>query len=274
MTTLAGSKFRAKMSADSRKRTPTGNHSEFLYQSIAPLELIFPSPQGRKNLGRRLVTLAVPFVCFLFNRCFGGAQEGISELFQGQGRGQGNDAFVALPADFFQTGGDIWIARFHRGGKLQVAEGIFMGAVDQRIFGQGGEAAEGVVHLPRRPFEEPTATGGKQRVATKQQAVVVVGDMPQGVSRYGVDLEIQAEHAERVVVIERHIPRWDVFTGRAMDGGARCVFQHLDAADMIMVMVGDQYVAQGPAWVGVEPGLHGRGITRVDHGAALGRVIL
>src|SRR3546814_8462386 len=88
------------------------NHSEFLYQSPAALELIFPCPQGRKNLTWRLVALAIPFVCFLFNGCFSRAQKWIGELFKRQGRGQGHDAGVALLADFFQAGGNE-IGRAH-----------------------------------------------------------------------------------------------------------------------------------------------------------------
>jgi hypothetical protein len=43
---------------------------------------------------------------------------------------------------------------------------------------------------------------------------------------------------------------------------------------MIMMMVSDQDVAQYPTLMRRQPCLHGRGITRIDHGAALGVVVL
>ncbi|MNP70289.1 hypothetical protein D3C76_1665060 [compost metagenome] len=98
--------------------------------------------------------------------------------------------------------------------------------------------------------------------------------MPQGMARHGVDIEVPAEHADLVVVMQGLVPRRDVFAGRAVNGGVRRILQRLDAADMIMVMVGDQDIAQDPARMGLEPGLYRCGVTRVDHGAALGGVVL
>ena len=46
------------------------------------------------------------------------------------------------------------------------------------------------------------------------------------------------------------------------------------AADVVMMMVGDQDIAEHPARMRSQPGLHWRGIARIDHGATLGAVIL
>ena len=91
---------------------------------------------------------------------------------------------------------------------------------------------------------------------------------------HGVHVEVPAQHADTVVIVQGHIPRRDLFVGRAVDLGAGGIFQLLDTAYMIMVMVGDQDVAEGPRRILLEPGQHWRGIAGVDHGAALGGGVL
>ncbi|MNY32917.1 hypothetical protein D3C86_1671630 [compost metagenome] len=59
-----------------------------------------------------------------------------------------------------------------------------------------------------------------------------------------------------------------------MDLGASCVFQALDTADMVMMVMRDQDVVQLPAAVGSQPIQYGLRVARVDHCAAFARSIL
>src|SRR3990167_1178837 len=113
MTTLAGSKFRAKMSGDSRKRFGSGQPFRNYVSDCIWLELIFPSPQASKHLGPRAVVAAVPFVRFLFNGCFSGAQKRVSTFFQGQVGWQRHLATGAKLGDIFHPFGDVGVVRFH-----------------------------------------------------------------------------------------------------------------------------------------------------------------
>ena len=130
------------------------------------------------------------------------------------------------------------------------------------------------MHLLRRAFEQASATGGKQGVTAEQQAVMVIGDMPQGVAGDGKDIEVPAQHADAVVVLEGHVPQRDGFAGWTVDCRVCRFFELLDAADVVMMMMSDQNITQHPTRMRGEPGLHWRGIARIDHGAALGAVVL
>src|SRR5450830_1072782 len=111
VTTLAGSKFRAKMSGDSRKRFGSGQPFRNFVSDCVTLELIFPSPQASKHLGSRGVVAAIPFVSFLFNGCFSGTQERVGALFQGQVGRQRDLATGAQLVDAFHPFGDIGVVR-------------------------------------------------------------------------------------------------------------------------------------------------------------------
>ncbi|MNN96312.1 hypothetical protein D3C81_2152740 [compost metagenome] len=67
-----------------------------------------------------------------------------------------------------------------------------MGAVDLRFPGQGGEARQRAVHLLWRAFEQASAAGGEEGVATKQQAGVIIGNVSQGMAGNSDDVEIMA----------------------------------------------------------------------------------
>ncbi|VVN49473.1 hypothetical protein PS639_06417 [Pseudomonas fluorescens] len=98
--------------------------------------------------------------------------------------------------------------------------------------------------------------------------------MPQRMARDCDDLEVATQHAEAVVVLEGDVPGRDVFIGRSVDGRVRRFFQLLDAADMVMMMVSDQNIAQDPFRMRREPGLDRPGIARVDDCTAPGGVVL
>ncbi|MNZ88084.1 hypothetical protein D3C78_1069660 [compost metagenome] len=179
-----------------------------------------------------------------------------------------------MAGDFGQAFGRIRIVRFDGCGKLQIAQGVFVGAVDQRVFRQLRETCQRAVHLLWRAFEQPPATGGKQGVAAEQQAVMVIGDMAQGVAGDREDIEVQPEHADALVVLERYVPRRDLFAGRTIDFRVRRFFQLFDPADVVMMVVSDQNITQYPARIGRKPGMYRGGITRVDHRAAFAAVVL
>ena len=166
------------------------------------------------------------------------------------------------------------VVRFHGLGKLEVALGVFVGAVHQRVGGQGRQALKRGVHLLGCAFEQATAAGGEQGIATQQHARVIKRDVPQGMARHGIHVEIPAQYADAVVIVQVDVPRRDLLVGRAIDLGAGHTFDLLHAADMIMVMVGDQDIAEVPLGVLLEPGQYGSGIAGVDHGATVGMGVL
>ena len=63
-------------------------------------------------------------------------------------------------------------------------------------------------------------------------------------------------------------PPWNFFVGRPHYTRTGGRLQSFNAADVIEMMVGDQNIAQLPAWVGRQPGLDRRGVTRVNNRAA------
>lgn len=215
-----------------------------------------------------------PFVHFFFNGCFAGAQKRICELFQGQRRRQRDDPAFPLPSDGGQPFGDVGVARFDRNGEAQIAQGVFMSAVDQRIFGKGCKACQRAVHLLWRAFEQSSATGGEQGVTAKQQTLVIKGYVPQCMAGDLDDLEVTAQHADSVAILEGDVPRRDIFTGRAVDGSVCRFFELFDTADMVMMMVSDQNIAQYPFRMRREPGLDRRGISRIDDGTTPGVGVL
>lgn len=124
------------------------------------------------------------------------------------------------------------------------------------------------MHLCRGAFEQSAATGSEERVTAEQQPLSrsIVGNVPQRMARYREHGQLKAEHFNAGVVVQSDISRGDVFRCWAVDLRPGGLLERSDAADMVIVMVGDQNVGQLPARVGLKPGQDRRGIARIDHG--------
>ena len=61
--------------------------------------------------------MSLPFVCFLFNRCFSGAQEGVCQPFQTNGGGLCDAVLRTQTGDRFEALHYMLIVMFHGLGK-------------------------------------------------------------------------------------------------------------------------------------------------------------
>ena len=93
--------------------------------------------------------------------------------------------------------------------------------------------------------------------------------MPQGMAGHQQYLELKAQHADAVAIVECHLSGRDALKCRAPNLRVSVGVKLCNAAHMIEVVMGDQDVAEHPARVLLQPGQHRRGITRIDHGTAL-----
>ena len=74
-----------------------------------------------------------------------------------------------------------------------VVQGVFVGAVDQGVIGQCGDAGKGVVHLSGSPFEQPSTAGGEKGISAKECPMAVVTEVSPGVAGGLHDREGQTE---------------------------------------------------------------------------------
>src|SRR5690606_11605613 len=99
----------------------------------------------------------------------GSAQKGVGLQFQRHFGRQGRPAFFAQARGGGPALLERRVVRLDLQGPAQVRQGVFVRAAYQRVAWQRGEFAQRIQHLFRRPLEESPATGGKERVATKQE---------------------------------------------------------------------------------------------------------
>ncbi|MNP33156.1 hypothetical protein D3C76_1263750 [compost metagenome] len=93
-------------------------------------------------------------------------------------------------------------------------------------------------------------------------------------SRYCNDLEIQTQDAHAGVVAQGQVTPGDALVGRAANPRSGGFLELLDTTDMVVMVMGNQNVAQLPARVPFEPGQHRCRIAWVDHRTALvGRIL-
>ena len=86
---------------------------------------------------------------------------------------------------------------------------------------------------------------------------------------YQQDLELQAQYLDAVAVVECHLSGRYGLKRRPPDLRVSVCVKLRDTAYMIEMVMGDQNVAEDPVRVPGQPLQNRRGITRVDHGAAL-----
>ena len=153
-----------------------------------------------------------------------------------------------------------------------------MGAVDARGIRQAGQPVQRVVHLRGAAFEETAAAGGEQGVATEQHGrtpgFAVIGDVAQGMPRNMQHAPGSAEDLQRVAFADGQVAGRDVFLSRADHPRSAVLLETRHAADMVVVMVGDQDVGQAPVGVRRQPAEHRLGGAGVHHGALACRRVL
>jgi hypothetical protein len=99
------------------------------------------------------------------------------------------------------------VAGFDSQRKLQVGQGVIVGAANPRGTWQGGQAVKRVQHLGRRAFKQTPAPARKQRIATKKQWVLArglrpKGDVTQGMAWHLVNLKLQAMPVKAVTLLQ------------------------------------------------------------------------
>src|SRR3989338_1925224 len=87
----------------------------------------------------------------------------------------------------------IGVVRLDREREAQICGGVFVSAVNRRLWRQSGKPRERIVQLPGRALEQPSAAGGKQGVAAKQQSVTVIGNVAGGMAGHIEHVELQTE---------------------------------------------------------------------------------
>lgn len=97
---------------------------------------------------------------------------------------------------------------------------------------------------------------------------LVVSDMAQGMPGDFGDVKGMTEDFDPISFAECQVTRWNVFLCRPEDSRACRSLELRYAADMIVVVVSDEDIAQLPIAMRSQPGLYGRRITWVDHGTA------
>ena len=110
-----------------------------------------------------------------------------------------------------------------------------MGTIKEGLIGQCREPLQGSVHLCRGTFEQTAATGAEEGIATKQHALAVIGDVPQGMTGYMEDIQTQAMPVDLIPVIEplAMVIRHGVMFG-AIEAGMREMMEQIrDATHMV-----------------------------------------
>ena len=185
-------------------------------------------------------------------------------------RRETRQALLAQLADHPDPLLDRQVVRLDRVGETQVGEGVFMGTIKEGVIGQGREPLQRVVHLGRGAFEQTTAAGGEEGIATEQHALTVVGDVAQGVAWHMDDVQAQAMPVDLIAILQplavmvRHGIQF-----RAIEVGMGEVAQQLEhTAHMIAMVVGQQDgVELEPQ--GLEPFQHRRRLARIDNQAVI-----
>lgn len=159
---------------------------------------------------------------------------------------------------------DDSICRLDCQGKRQIHRRIFMRAVNQRGIRQRGNARQGIGHLSRRTFEQTSATGPEQRIATEQHARSPIGQMAPCVPGDRPNLEPLTEHLDHLTARQGVGAACDRLFGRSIDDSRRPAFkQGRDTALMVGMMMSDQNTVQLQSF-GLESGDDRYSIAGID----------
>src|SRR3989344_1844312 len=198
---------------------------------------------------------------------FGGAQERINSSFKADGGRQCRLVTYAQFTYLLLVSAAIGVVRLYRECEAQIRGGVFVPAVNRRFRRQGGEARERIVQLCRGAFKQPSAAGGKQGVAAKQQPMTVISNMAGGMAGYieHVELESERVEADAIAAVQAMGQCRDMFLRRAIHRHVVMRQQFLHAADMVAVMVGAKD-GGGREALFCQCVEHRRGVAGVDDG--------
>src|SRR5690606_39620900 len=120
------------------------------------------------------------------------AQKGVGGQLGTDVRRQRDAVGFAQARRFGKPLGDGRVGGFHGPREAQIAQCVFVGAVDTCLRWQRGKALQRVEHLFDRAFEQAAATGCEQRVAAEEPGglwiIVEIGDMAERMPRHLYDL--------------------------------------------------------------------------------------
>ncbi len=221
---------------------------------------------------------AAPFVRFFFNRCFPGSQERVGAFFQSQVRRKADAIFTTPAGDFGEALGNILIIGLDGLGEAQITQRVFVGAINQRAVRQFGQTLEGVMHLLWRTLEQTSTACCEQRVAAEQQGrcsvFMVEGDMTERVAGNCMHHKLEAEHCQSVMVDQCDIACRNSLCRRSEYACPGRLLEFRHAADMIIVVVGDENIGQPVVRMLRQPAQHRFRVARIDHSALLARKVL
>ena len=167
----------------------------------------------------------------------------------------------------------IGVVRLDREREAQICGGVFVSAVNRRLWRQSGKPRERIVQLPGRALEQPSAAGGKQGVAAKQQPMTVISNMAGGMAGHieHVELESERVEADAIAAVQAMGQCRDMFLRRAIHRHVVMRQQFLHAADMVAVMVGTED-GGGREALFCQCVEHRRGVAGVDDGHPVRRI--
>lgn len=173
---------------------------------------------------------------------FTAAQEGIGQLFQSNARRQGGAPLRDCLAFIMLALHQGCIAGFDHSGEADILQGVFVGAIDLGVIGQGGKFGQRCVHLLRRAFEQAAAAAGKQGVATKQAVYSIIGDVAGSVAGHVKHTEcgFQAGEVDQIALAGRMGDAGNGLAARAVNRGIEAPPQFGGATGMVCVVVGEQ----------------------------------
>ena len=152
-----------------------------------------------------------------------------------------------------------------------------MAAIEAEIVGQRAQLQERIPHHRIVALEHPSAADREQRVGGEQRLVAVedVADVVERMARGFQHARQQAADLDDVALADAQIDIGDLgrLVVRRDDAAAVFLLQLGDAADMVVMMVGDQDVGQRPA-LALQRLDNGGGLRRVDRGGSPGRGIV
>ncbi len=195
------------------------------------------------------------------------AQERIGLFFQAKEGRYGIAVAGTQPAHLLQALAGGGVVRLGDDGKGQIGLGVFVGAVDHGLIGQGAQLLQGGVHLLRRALEQAAAAGGKQGVTAKQRVMADIADVAAGMPGSVEHLEAETAwiQGDGITLANGMGEGGDALMGRAVDRDLIALHQFLHTARVIPMVVGDQDGDRLQV-VLFQPRDHRIGIARVDNG--------
>ena len=145
-------------------------------------KVVFPTAQRAEDADRVIAGIRVEGVGAVDQGGLMAAQEGVAGALQGHAGGQGRCVARALFGGLFLALRYERVLWVYLCCEAQIAEGIFVGAIDGGILRQCGELLQAVEHLRCRALKEAPATCGEEGVAAEKRVFPDIGEMIAGMT--------------------------------------------------------------------------------------------